>query len=109
MTETVAAILDAHRAGRLSPEQTVARSFARIRAHADPAVFITLRDEAEVTAEARALAREGKTARALYGVPIAVKDNIDVKDSRRPQHARPLRTSPARMRQRSRGSSRPAR
>ena len=79
MTETVAAILDAHRAGRLSPEQTVARSFARIRAHADPAVFITLRDEAEVTAEARALAREGKTARALYGVPIAVKDNIDVK------------------------------
>ena len=52
MTETVADILRAHRAGAMTPEQTVARSFARIRAHGDPAVFISLRDEADALAEA---------------------------------------------------------
>jgi predicted component of type VI protein secretion system len=44
VTETVAAIVAAHRAGTLSPAQTVARSFARIRDHDDPAIFISLRD-----------------------------------------------------------------
>ncbi len=75
--ETVADILEAHRSGRVAPEETVARSYARIRAHADPAVFITLRQEAEARAEARALA--GRRDLPLYGIPVAVKDNIDVK------------------------------
>jgi allophanate hydrolase len=72
--ETVADIVHAHRAGTISPAETVARTFARIRAHADPALFISLRDAAEAVAEARRLAAEGP----LYGVPVAVKDNIDV-------------------------------
>ena len=42
--ETVADILDAHRAGRATPEEMVERSYARIRAHADPAIFIALRE-----------------------------------------------------------------
>ena len=46
LAETVAAILHAHRTGAMTPSETVARSFARIRAHNDPAIFITLRDEA---------------------------------------------------------------
>lgn len=79
MTETVAAILDAYRTGALKPEDIVGRSFARIRAHNDPAIFITLREEADVTAEARALARNADQALPLYGIPVAVKDNIDVK------------------------------
>jgi allophanate hydrolase len=79
MGETVAAIVEAHRSGASSPEATVARAFARIRAHGDPAVFISLRDEAEALAEAKALAAEGARDRPLYGVPLAVKDNIDVK------------------------------
>ena len=79
MTETVAEILDAYRAGTVTPEDIVARSFARIRAHGDPAVFITLREEAEVRAEAAALARAGDKALPLFGIPVAVKDNIDVK------------------------------
>jgi allophanate hydrolase len=77
--ETVAAIVEAHRSGASSPEATVARAFARIRAHGDPAIFISLRDEAEALAEAKALAAEGARDRPLYGVPLAVKDNIDVK------------------------------
>ena len=78
MTETVAEILSAYRCGAAKPEDMVARSFARIRAHADPAIFITLRDEAEAVAEARALARAAETTLPLYGMPFAVKDNIDV-------------------------------
>jgi allophanate hydrolase len=74
---TIASLVAAHRTGARSPEQTVAQCFARIRAHADPAVFITLRAEDEALAEARALAGTDP-GRPLYGVPVAVKDNIDV-------------------------------
>jgi allophanate hydrolase len=77
--ESIAEILRAHRAGTTSPEQTAARSYARIRARADPAIFISLRDEAEVLAEAKRLAAAGRSDLPLYGVPVAVKDNIDVK------------------------------
>jgi allophanate hydrolase len=79
VTETIAEIVQAHRTGRITPEQTIARSFARIRAHADPAVFIALREEADAVAEARALAANGKRELALFGIPVAVKDNIDVR------------------------------
>jgi allophanate hydrolase len=78
MTETVAAIVAAHRAGTRSPAQTVARSFARIREHNDPAIFISLRDEKEVLTEAQALAAKDAAQLPLYGIPVAVKDNIDV-------------------------------
>ncbi|WP_024509158.1 allophanate hydrolase [Bradyrhizobium sp. ARR65] len=79
MTETVAAIIAAHRTGNLTPAQTVARSFVRIRAHDDPAIFISLRDEKEAIAEAeRLMARRDAAELPLYGVPVAVKDNIDV-------------------------------
>jgi allophanate hydrolase len=79
MTETVGEILDAYCRGALKPEDVVARSFARIRRHGDPAIFIALREEADVVAEAKALARDGDMALPLYGIPVAVKDNIDVK------------------------------
>ncbi len=78
MTETVTEIVAAHRAGTHSPAQTVARSFARIRSHNDPAIFISLRDEADAIAEAEALAAKDPARLPLYGVPVAVKDNIDV-------------------------------
>ena len=78
MTETVVEILSAYRSGTAGPEDIVARSFARIRAHADPAIFIALREEADVLAEARELARAADKALPLYGMPLAVKDNIDV-------------------------------
>jgi len=71
---TIAEIVQAHRAGT-APEETVARCYERIRQHNDPAIFIALRDETDARAEARAL--EG-TSLPLYGVPFAVKDNIDV-------------------------------
>jgi len=77
VTETVAAIVAAHRAGAASPAQTVARSFQRIRDYNDPAVFISVRDETDAVAEAERLAADAARL-PLYGVPVAVKDNIDV-------------------------------
>ena len=76
--ETVDAIVAAHRAGTCTPAQTVARSYRRIRDHNDPAIFIALRDEKDAMAEAEALAKKDASALPLYGVPVAVKDNIDV-------------------------------
>jgi allophanate hydrolase len=63
----------------MTPADTVARSFARIRQHGDSAVFISLRDEAEVIAEAKALAARAPTSLPLFGIPVAIKDSIDVK------------------------------
>src|SRR4051794_12565914 len=76
--ETVAAIVAAHRAGAVTPAQTIARTYRRIRDHNDPAIFISLRDEKEALAEAEALASKDAAALPLFGVPVAVKDNIDV-------------------------------
>jgi allophanate hydrolase len=77
LTETVAALVAAHREGTLAPAQTVARSYQRIRDHNDPAVFISLRAERDALAEAESLIAKDATELPLYGVPVAVKDNID--------------------------------
>jgi allophanate hydrolase len=78
VADTIAELVKAHRARATTPEETVVRTFHKIRAHDDPAVFISLRDEAEVRSEARTMA-EARAAGPLYGVPVAIKDNIDVK------------------------------
>ena len=77
MTETVAEILAAYRSRNTAPGEIVARSFVRLRARNDPAIFISLREEGDVIAEAEALDDADK-ALPLYGIPVAVKDNIDV-------------------------------
>jgi allophanate hydrolase len=77
VTETIAAIVAAHRAGTTSPAQTIARTYQRIRDLDDPAVFISLRDEKDAIAEAEALSQKDAAQLPLYGVPFAVKDNID--------------------------------
>lgn len=61
----------------MTPAQTVARSYQRIRDYNDPAVFISLRDEKAAIAEAEALTAKESSALPLLGVPVAVKDNID--------------------------------
>ncbi|MBR0714134.1 allophanate hydrolase [Bradyrhizobium liaoningense] len=76
--ETVAAIVAAHRAGATTPAETIARTYQRIRDANDPAIFISLREEKDAIAEAEKLAaRKDAAELPLYGVPVAVKDNID--------------------------------
>ena len=47
-------------------------------AHGDPAIWITRLSDAAIREKARILAEEGPRGRPLWGVPFAVKDNIDV-------------------------------
>ncbi len=75
---TLTSLIADHIEGRATIPRTVAAAYARHREHGDDAIFITLRPEAEVMAEAEALQAEGARGRRLWGVPIAVKDNIDV-------------------------------
>ena len=81
--ETIAAIVAAHRAGTMTPAQTIARTYQRIRDHNDPAIFINLRDEKDALAEVERLAKRDVAQLPLYGVPIAVKDNIDALGDRK--------------------------
>jgi allophanate hydrolase len=75
---TLTRLIADHLEGRSTIPRTVASAYARHREHGDAAIFITLRPEAEIMAEAEALQAEGPRGRRLWGVPIAVKDNIDV-------------------------------
>src|SRR5437762_978546 len=77
VTEAIASLVAEHRAGTIAVADAVRRTFRRIRDINDPAIFISLRDEEDVLAEARGLA-DADRALPLHGIPFAVKDNIDV-------------------------------
>jgi allophanate hydrolase len=64
-------------AGGLSPVAVIEEAFARIEAAGDPGIFIALADREAALAEARALG-SAPDGRALWGMPFAAKDNIDV-------------------------------
>ena len=77
MPTTAAEIVAAHRAGRRIAE-TIAEAYARFEAHADPALFLSIRPIGEALAAAERLQAEGPEGKPLWGVPFVVKDNIDV-------------------------------
>ncbi len=62
----------------MMPVAAAAAALAADRAHGDAAIWVARVPEAEVLARARVLEGEGPCGRALWGVPFAVKDNIDV-------------------------------
>lgn len=65
-----------------SPVDVVEDVYRRIAAHADPGVFIHLLPKAEALAAARSLPPLADAAdMPLWGVPFAVKDNIDLAGS----------------------------
>ncbi len=71
----IAAFATAYSEGRLTPADAIDLVLDRIAA-GDPAAWITVRERADLVAEAAGLGpRDG---RPLWGVPFAVKDNIDV-------------------------------
>ncbi|AKC86404.1 allophanate hydrolase [Pseudoxanthomonas suwonensis] len=67
-----------YRDGSLTPDTLVARLRGRIAAHAQHRIWIRMLDEAELAPYLRALDGRGPDALPLYGVPFAIKDNIDL-------------------------------
>ncbi|SMF55535.1 allophanate hydrolase [Tistlia consotensis] len=74
----LASLRAAYAAG-VSPAEVVAAVYRRIEALGDPGIFIHLRPEAELLAEAAALPPfQAAGGLPLWGVPFAIKDNIDL-------------------------------
>ena len=63
---------------RLTPTESVRRALSRLAETNDPAIFISLRSEADLLAEASALEATGPEGKPLWGLTFGVKDNIDV-------------------------------
>jgi allophanate hydrolase len=72
------AALHAAYAGGLSPATVAREIHARIEAAGDPGIFIALRGLPELMADAAALPPFDPKVFPLWGIPFAVKDNIDV-------------------------------
>ena len=76
MSLGLAALRKAYAAGQ-DPVSVIDEVYARIAAAEDPGIFITLVPKEQARAAARALGAYD-ASKPLWGVPFAVKDNIDV-------------------------------
>ena len=70
--------LHAAYASGASPAGMIETVFKRIADAQDPGIFIHLAEKTELVAEAKALGAFDPIAKPLWGIPFAVKDNIDV-------------------------------
>lgn len=73
----IASLHAAYRAG-WTAEAMIDLVFARITAVDDPGIFLHLADKTSLLAQADALGAFDPITRPLWGIPFAVKDNIDV-------------------------------
>ena len=62
----------------VSAQAIINEVYRRIAAVSDPGIFIHLRDETAVTEEASALPPFDPETYPLWGIPFAIKDNIDL-------------------------------
>jgi allophanate hydrolase len=74
MTPSIAALVAAYQSGSSRPADELTACIARIRGEGERPVWISTFDERQLLAQLDAADSSGP----LYGVPFAVKDNIDV-------------------------------
>src|ERR1700683_776806 len=67
-----------YRSGTLTPSELGEPRLPRIAARGDDRVWIELAGRDELLASARRLEADGPTGKPLYGIPFAIKDNIDL-------------------------------
>ena len=72
------ALRAAYTDGTLTPTTLIEEICRRLDAHGDPAVWIHRLSRDELLAYAKKVEARGLTAQPLYGVPFAIKDNIDL-------------------------------
>jgi allophanate hydrolase len=78
MTLTVAGLLDDYRSGRRDPVDVARELLARIESETEPIWINRVEPDALRAAAAALMERTDALSLPLYGVPFAVKDNIDV-------------------------------
>jgi allophanate hydrolase len=74
---TIASLKQSFAEGTLTPTGMISLIWKKIEAHGDPAIFIHLPEEGELLEMAKAVETMPKDL-PLWGIPFAVKDNIDV-------------------------------
>jgi len=72
----ISSLHDAYQQG-LSPCEVIAECYRRVEAVGDPGIFLHLIDQQTALAEAAALGEFDPQTKPLWGVPFAIKDNID--------------------------------
>jgi allophanate hydrolase len=77
-TLLITELLDGYRAGRFSPVDVAEAVLANIAKAPDRRAWITLLSPEHVLEYAKALAGRDPASLPLYGVPFAIKDNIDL-------------------------------
>ncbi|MGB0671588.1 MAG: allophanate hydrolase, partial [Rhodospirillales bacterium] len=73
----IGSLHEAYAAG-LDPQAVIEECFRRLAEADDPGIFLHLAEKASVLAEAAALGPFDPVAKPLWGVPFAIKDNIDM-------------------------------
>jgi allophanate hydrolase len=74
----IEALLTGYREGRFCPAEVVDEVLSRVEAAADNPIWISRLDRASIMAYAAALEGASPDTHPLYGIPFAVKDNIDL-------------------------------
>jgi allophanate hydrolase len=74
---TISSLTRAYRAGTLTPSKLVDRLIAERAKHTANNIWISSVDDASLRYRARQLDSADQTSLPLYGIPFAIKDNID--------------------------------
>ena len=74
---TIGALANAYRSGALTPTALVEKLLVERRKHAAHEIWISVVTDEALRARARELADIDPASRPLYGIPFAIKDNID--------------------------------